>query len=117
MSDARGGFLGIQLAPPPALDDGERAAIAKTVAGVGAALAKAGYAGPFGVDGFVYKTGETRALHALCEINARHTFGHVARALCLKLDMSVLGFGPSPAGATMVIAQTAEDPFCAWLAV
>ena len=42
---------------------------------------RAGYRGPFGVDAFVYREGDERRLHPLCEINARYTFGHVARAL------------------------------------
>lgn len=116
LADARGGFVGIQLAPPPALTASERAQLERTVAAVGAALAARGYRGPFGIDGFVYRDGGGRALHPLCEINARHTFGHVARALGRRLGRSVLGFGPPAAGATVLIAPASGDPLCAWMA-
>jgi hypothetical protein len=78
--------------------------------GVAAALARAGHAGPFGIDGFVYREGARRVLRPFCEINARHTFGHVARAL----GCPVLGFGEPPAGARVLIAPAADDPFTAW---
>jgi len=108
LTDPRGAFLGIDLAEPP-LTAAERADLDRAVAAAGAALAAAGYTGPFTVDAFVH--GPERRLH-MCEINARHTFGHVARALGAR----VLGFSPAPAGATTLIAPTADDPFTAWRA-
>jgi hypothetical protein len=108
LTDARGGFLGIDLGEPPLTED-ERAALDRSVAAAGAALDEAGYTGPFTVDAFVY--GPERRLH-MCEINARHTFGHVARAIGGR----VLGFGPPPSTATTLIAPTADDPFTAWRA-
>ena len=97
--DARGRFRGIERRAPD-LAAAERAELERAFAAAGAALARAGYAGPFGIDGFVYRdaTG-ARAFHAPCEINARHTFGHVAHALGCR----VLGFGPPPPGATILV--------------
>ena len=108
-SDARGGFGGIALAEP-ALEPAERAEVVRVAQGAAAALARAGYTGPFGIDGFVYSDGARRVLRPLCEINARHTFGHVARAL----GEPVLGFGDPPAGARVLVAPGSGDPFTAW---
>jgi hypothetical protein len=102
--DARGGFLGIDLAEPPLARE-HRAQLDAFVAATGDALASLSYSGPFSVDAFVHPGG----LHA-CEINARHTFGHVARALGAR----VLGFGPPPAGAHVLVGPTADDPTTAW---
>jgi hypothetical protein len=104
LCDARGGFLGIDLAEPPLARE-HRAQLDAFVAAAGDALAALPYSGPFTVDAFVHPGG----LHA-CEINARHTFGHVARALGAR----VLGFGPPPAGAHVLVAPTADDPTTAW---
>ncbi len=108
LTDTRGAFLGIDLTDPP-LTPQERDALDRAVVAAGAALDRAGYTGPFTVDAFVH--GPERRLH-MCEINARHTFGHVARALGSR----VLGFGPAPAGATTLIAPAEDDPFTAWRA-
>ena len=67
-------------------------------------------AGPFAIDGFVYWDG-ARRLRPLVEINARHTFGHVARAL----GCGRLGFTPAPAGATVLVAPIDGDPTTAWI--
>jgi hypothetical protein len=104
LCDARGAFLGIDLAEPPLARE-HRAQLDAFVAAAGAALASLDYSGPFTVDAFVHPGG----LHA-CEINARYTFGHVARALGAR----VLGFGPPPAGAHVLVARTADDPTTAW---
>jgi hypothetical protein len=81
---ARGDFRGI--ASPATLDAAESARFAWTVAEVGSALASAGYRGPFGVDAFRWKEARGAAhFHPLCEINARLTFGRVARALAAKI--------------------------------
>jgi hypothetical protein len=111
LADARGGFLGIDRSPPP-LSPAEHARLAEVAAAVSAALVRAGYAGPFGIDAFVHAQDGERRLHPLCEINARHTFGHVARAL----GATRLGFGPeAPPGATVLIAPAADDPTTAWI--
>ena len=94
-TDARGQFLAIDRAVP-------KVELDHAMQDVGAALARAGYAGPFGIDGFVH----TEGVQPLCEINARYTFGHVAHALGVR----VLGFGDPPPGARILIAP----PFTAW---
>ena len=48
-----------------------------------------------------------RALHAPCEINARHTFGHVAHALHRRFGARVLGFGEPPPGARVLVDGSA----------
>jgi hypothetical protein len=54
LSDARGGFVGISLAPPP-LSPEESAQLDKVVDEARAELQREGYAGPFSVDAFVYR--------------------------------------------------------------
>lgn len=101
LSDARGAFTGIDLTEPP-LSPAERAQLERAVEASGAALANLGYAGPFTVDAFAH----TRGFHAPCEINARHSFGHVTRALARALGARRLGFGAPPPGATLLVATT-----------
>jgi hypothetical protein len=113
LSDPRGGFVGIDLTEP-ALDDADRRALASAVNAAGAALHGRSYAGPFTVDAFVYRDGASEVLHALCELNARHTFGHVAHALAARLGTRVLGFGTPPPGARILVAPGADDPVSAW---
>jgi len=109
LADVRGGFAGIDLAPPPLTAD-ESARVLEVARAAGARLARGGYAGPFSVDAFVYRP---RLLHALVEINARHTFGHVTRALAARYGGSRLGFGAPPQGARVLV----DDPaVTAWLA-
>jgi hypothetical protein len=114
LSDARGGFIGIDLAEP-ALREDDRELLASTVAAAGSALHCLGYAGPFTVDAFVYRDDGTLLLHPLCELNARHTFGHVARGLRARLGTRVLGFGTPPAGARVLVAPSDDDPVTAWV--
>jgi hypothetical protein len=104
LCDGRGAFLGIDLAEPP-LERAHREQLDRTVEAAGAALAGIGYEGPFTVDAFVHPGG----LH-VCEVNARHTFGHVARAIGAR----VLGFSPPPPGARVLIAPVPGDPSTAW---
>ncbi len=103
--DDRGGFVGIDLSEPE-LPPAMRARLDEAVAAADRALAAAGYAGPFTVDAFVYRDGDRVALHALCELNARYTFGHVARALRCR----VLGFGSPPPGARVLVGPSGTDP-------
>jgi hypothetical protein len=111
LTTSRGGFLGIDTAPP-ALEHAERAELERVAHAAAAALP---YRGPFTIDAFVYTRDGERRLHALCEINARHTFGGVARALARRLGIQRLGFGEPPAGVTLLIAP-GPDHVVAWCA-
>jgi hypothetical protein len=99
LCDPRGAFAGIDMVAPP-LSLAQRAQLDRAVEASGRALAELGYAGPFTVDAFVWGAG---SLHAPCEINARYSFGHVARAL----GATRLGFGRPPPGAA-VLVESAE---------
>ena len=114
IADARGGFLGIDLAPP-ALEPAELEQLAELARAAGAALAALGYAGPFAIDAFAYTDGGRRRFRPLCEINARLSFGWIARALADRLGARRLGFGPPPPEATVLIAPAA-DGVTAWCA-
>ncbi len=111
ISDSRGGFTGIELGDPP-LETKERDQLAAVAAHVGQVLARAGYHGPYTIDAFAYRDGSARRFHPLCELNARYTFGRIARALGGR----ALGFGLPPVGAKTLIAPAADDPFTAWSA-
>ncbi len=114
LSDPRGGFLGIELAPPVdraiagPLHDIARAAAAKLTA-------QTGYRGPFAIDAFMYRDKGAHHLHPLCELNARHTFGWIARALGRRLGIRRLGFDAPPPAATVLIAP-GDDRVTAWCA-
>ncbi len=112
--DARGTFLGIDLDAPPLLEP-ERRALETAVRAAGAALARLAYTGPFAVDAFAYVDGDVRRFHPLCEINARYTFGWVARALHERLGIRRLGFSSPPGGAIVLVAPR-DDGVCAWVA-
>jgi hypothetical protein len=109
--DERGGFTGIDLSVPE-LPPAMRDELDATVAACDRALAAAGYSGPFTVDAFVYRGERGPTLRPLCELNARYTFGHVARALGCR----ALRFGAPPSGARVLVAPTADDPTTAWVA-
>jgi hypothetical protein len=116
LSDQRGAFQGIDLLEP-ALTPEEHGQLARTVEGAGKMLRDLDYTGAFTIDAFVYKHHGMRKLHSLCELNARHSFGHVARALHGKLGIRVLGMGTSPPaddGVHILVAATPDDPFVAW---
>ena len=91
--DAGGVFRGIALPAEgggaPWLTATEESALAALVEGVGQKLFEAGYRGPFGVDAWRYRglDGEIK-LQALGEINARMSFGLVARGLAERLRNS-----------------------------
>ena len=76
-TDARGRFRGVTVGPPPGLSPAHRQSLIDLAPRIGRALMAAGYDGPFGFDAFVEAGG---ALVPMCEVNARHTFGHVATA-------------------------------------
>jgi hypothetical protein len=74
--DLKGQFAGIEL--PAEVPDRMK----EVVEGVGRALQRAGYVGPFGIDAWEYRRPDGGlAFNPLGEINARMTFGLVARAL------------------------------------
>jgi hypothetical protein len=116
ITDGRGGFRGIDLAAPD-LTATEHAHLADRARAAGAALAALGHRGPYTVDAFVHATAGARALRPIVEINARLSFGIVARALAARLGTTRLGVGDPatmPAGATVLVAPTADDPSAAW---
>lgn len=83
--DRRGRFRGLEL---PAAGDGaaglsqeDETRFEETAGAVAVALRAAGYVGPFGIDGYRYRAAGGVVFHPLSEINARITFGLVARAL------------------------------------
>jgi hypothetical protein len=83
--DRKGQFAGIEL--PGRFDkielpEEDRERLEEAVEGAARALRRAGYAGPFGIDLWRYRRPDGAVvLHPLGEINARMTFGLVARAL------------------------------------
>ena len=106
ITDARGTFLGIDLAPPP-LADLDRKRLVQFVDGVRTRIP---YAGPIAVDAFVTTDGRL----CVCEINARFSFGWVARALGRRHGITRLGFSTPPAGARVLI-EPAGDGVAAWI--
>jgi len=85
--DREGRFRGIELTADPQgmdrpRDSKSQVLLAFTVYRIVEALEEAGYHGPFGVDAFVHRLPDgTTSFHPLGELNARMTFGLVARAL------------------------------------
>ncbi|CAN5819856.1 hypothetical protein BH11MYX3_BH11MYX3_37990 [soil metagenome] len=108
ITDARGTFLGIDLAPP-ALEPEERARLTAFVRAIGPRL---GYAGPIALDAFLAEPGRQLCV---CEINARYSFGWIARALHRRHGTTRLGFSAAPPGARELIAP-ADDGITAWIA-
>jgi hypothetical protein len=77
--DRKGQFSGIDLHPELSRQDRDR--LLETVEAVAAALRRAGYVGPFGIDAWRYRRDDGGlVLNPLGEINARMTFGLVAWA-------------------------------------
>ena len=126
--DARGAFRGITV-PGPSLDPAFEEAIDHTRAAVEHALRAEGHVGPYGIDAWTYRTAEGRAaLHALGEVNARMTFGHVASAWCTRVGTRLWGpdaamalrFGERAedvaSGDILPLVGAADEPVCyAWL--
>lgn len=84
--DAVGRFTGVETAAdgpaPRGLTGPEHRLLMQTAGRVGEALARAGYTGPFGLDAFRWRDRSGRLrFHPLAEVNARMTFGLVARVL------------------------------------
>ena len=114
--DAGGVVRGIALDGGAALEPAERDQLAAAARAAGQALAAASYAGPFVVDGFVHGDAGRRALHPMCELNARLTFGLVARAWADRLGAPItLGLGgPRPGGARPLVLDDTGAP-AAWI--
>jgi len=113
LTDPRGGFLGIDLAP---VDRAIAEPLRATAHAAATAVAiQTAYRGPFAIDAFVYRDSTGQHLHPLCELNARHTFGWIAHALARRLGIRRLGFDAPPTGATVLIAPGA-DRITAWCA-
>lgn len=72
-----GHFQDIRLALPDELTAPEAVAFTERAAAVARALHRAGYFGPFGIDGYRYALDEQAGFCALGEINARYTLGFV----------------------------------------
>ncbi len=83
--DAGAAWRASRRALPAELTDSEGSVLRSALAEAAHALAKIGYAGPFGIDAFRYRdaAGETRFC-ACCDVNARYTMGFV------------VGMGPTP---------------------
>jgi len=112
LCDLRGHFQGIDIVEP-ALTQEEHELLARVVHQAGSKLHGVGYIGAFTLDAFVYRDRGMRKLHPLCELNARHSFGHVARALHGRLGTRVLGFGAAPADARVLVTP-GDDGVAAW---
>ena len=78
--DRRGAVSAITL--DPEIESAEAARLEAALDAVGRRLASAGYAGPFGVDAYRYRTPDGRvAFRPLGEVNVRMTFGLLAHLL------------------------------------
>lgn len=96
-----GAFRGIEVGAPtawPGRDLGRQ---------VAAYLQKRGYHGPFGIDAFDTEHGPAVPL---CEINARHTFGHVAHALYDRVARRVWGDDPGVVALRFGDEPQPDDP-------
>ncbi len=114
--DDGGVVRGIVIDDGAALEDSEREQLAEVALAAGRALGAAGYLGPFVVDAFVHEHGGRRALHPLCELNARWTFGLVARAWADRRGAPLtLGLGGAmPPGGTALVIDENGAP-AAWV--
>jgi hypothetical protein len=76
LCDERGAWRATERAPASDLTGAERSTLADAAARAAAALHRAGYFGPFGVDAFRWTDSAGRArFHPMCELNARYTMG------------------------------------------
>lgn len=98
--DRSGRFRGIELIAGDRglagrwLEKDERRPLERVLEGVASTLRQTGYAGPFGIDAWRYRSPEGgQTFNPLGEINGRLTFGWVARALVDRLR-GPLGIDP-----------------------
>lgn len=119
--DPEGRFLGIRV--PAAEPERWATAAAETVR---AALGHEGWRRPFGLDLYRVREADGRARVVLSEVNARLTFGHVARALAARAVAAgalaaqaamVLRFGRGapPPGTIPLLLPGGRDGACAWM--
>ncbi len=121
--DAYGRFEGIAIdddSPPLEAPSHDR--LVRATRQAAEHLAAIGYRGPIGVDAWTYRDPDGNArFHALGEINARLTFGIVARAAIERLDLAagrlVLGRGDAPANAIPLLAAGPADDTAAWIEI
>ena len=73
----RGVFRGVRLAEPGELDAHEESELVAAGERIAGLLHRAGYFGPFGIDGHRYRMQEAGGFCALSEINARYTMSFV----------------------------------------
>lgn len=73
----RGTFQGVRRAHDSELTAAERSSLLEQGERVAHALARAGYFGPFGIDGYRYTIEGSASFCALGEVNARYTLGFV----------------------------------------
>lgn len=74
--DAAGTWVSTARAAPTALHPEERAALEDAARATAAALTRAGYFGPFGLDAFRWRApGGTTHFQPRCELNARYSMG------------------------------------------
>jgi hypothetical protein len=115
--DNNGGFKGI-ITHPTEIDATTHATLQAQFAIAGNHLIQLGYRGPFGIDAFSYRdqNGE-KQLHPLNEINARLTFGHLARAYSELFERPLtLSFGASPPqNAIPLLLPSRKQASAAWL--
>jgi hypothetical protein len=103
--DPAGVFRGITLG-----ERVEEPALEAAYAAVRAALADAGYDGRAGIDAYRWRDelGHER-LQPLSEINARHTFAHVAHALANRVR-AALQLGPGPSSLRIAAGSATATP-------
>ncbi len=117
--DDGGGFRGVVIDPRDEAVAPHRAALAAAARAAGEAIARAGHRGAFGVDALVHRTARGLALRPLVEINARLTFGVIARAWVERRGGAgalEVGRGAPPAGAWPLLLPGGDDDTAAWLA-
>ena len=122
-----GGFQGIRIVDGSRDSPEIRRKVEDMARRVGDRLRKDGYRGPFGIDAFTYQGTEGRpALHPLCEINSRSSFGLIAQLLHQRLgeigppastELRLLpGGGPLPEnGAQWLLKSSETQPAAGWL--
>ncbi|MEN8150592.1 MAG: hypothetical protein ABFS86_12270 [Planctomycetota bacterium] len=118
LSDELGLFRGVEIDP----EFREPELVAEAARTAGEVLHARGYRGPFGVDAWSGRDADGASiLQPLSEINARYTFGHVARKLTERLGLSRatlrIGHGPVPdaPGVVPLLLPGGEDGTAAWL--